>query len=258
AAAYGPFVDMTPDDYQRTIGVTLLGIVNTTHAALPHLQRSAGSLIVVGSISGRLPTPWLAAYTAAKYGVRGFARTLQIELRSLGIPVNVALIAPGPVDTPFWRRARTTDSRVMPRVLGAYRPEDVADEVMRAIGSARTERTVGGVLAIGALLDALAPNIALRTIGSVAKLGWLRRDDRPPQPADNLAAPSADAQLRIGFRSRPSALGKLRELHHGVGAVLRATASRGWADPPAADRRHARSSADAARRSDEVLGDRAR
>ena len=79
AAAYGPFAAMAVDDYKRTIDVALLGVLNTTHAALPHLERSGGALVVVGSIAGRVPTPWLAAYTAAKHGVRGFARTLSTE-----------------------------------------------------------------------------------------------------------------------------------------------------------------------------------
>jgi NAD(P)-dependent dehydrogenase (short-subunit alcohol dehydrogenase family) len=212
AAAYGPFVDMTPDDYRRTVDVVLLGTLNTAHVALAHLERSGGTLIVIGSISGRVPTPWLAAYTAAKHGVRGFVRTLQIELRALGSPVKVALIAPGPVDTPFWRRARTTDGRVMPRVLGAYRPQDVADEVMRAIASPRGERTVGGVTAWAGLLDAIAPNVAARVIGRLAKIGWHRRDKRAPQHEDHLTQPAAAAKLRLGFRSRPSILVRLRNL----------------------------------------------
>ena len=75
AAVYGPFADMAPDDYRRTIDITLLGMLNTAHAALPHLEPTGGTLVFVGSISGRLPTPWLSVYTAAKHGVRGFART---------------------------------------------------------------------------------------------------------------------------------------------------------------------------------------
>jgi NAD(P)-dependent dehydrogenase (short-subunit alcohol dehydrogenase family) len=212
AAAYGPFVDMTPDDYRRTIDITLLGMINTVHTALPHLQRSGGALVVVGSISGRLPTPWLAAYTAAKYAVRGFVRTLQIELNALDSPVKVALIAPGPVDTPFWRRGRTTDARVMPRVFGAYLPQDVAREVIRAISSSRTERSVGGLMAIAALLDAIAPNTTLRVMSRVAKIGWVHRDSRPIQRADSLTEPVTKARLRLGFRSRPSVLVRLRGL----------------------------------------------
>jgi NAD(P)-dependent dehydrogenase (short-subunit alcohol dehydrogenase family) len=49
AAAYGPFADMTVEDYERTVRVTLLGVLNTAHAALPQLSRSGGTLVVVSS-----------------------------------------------------------------------------------------------------------------------------------------------------------------------------------------------------------------
>lgn len=213
AAAYGPFIDMSVEDYRRTIDVALLGMLNTTHAALAHLEHTAGTLVVVGSIAGRLPTPWLAAYTAAKHGVRGFVRALSAELRALGSPVKLALVAPGPVDTPFWARARTVDGRLPPRLYGIYRPEDVAREVTRAITSPRTERSVGGLMAVVAFLDALAPNAMLRLLGVLAKPGWRKRDTRPPEPSDALREPATSAELHTTtLGSRPSVLVWLRDL----------------------------------------------
>ena len=213
AAAYGPFVAMSVDDYRRTIDVALVGNLNTTHAALPHLERTAGTLVVVGSIAGRIPTPWLAAYAAAKHGLRGFVRSLSAELRALGSPVKVALIAPGPVDTPFWARARTVDRRLPPRLYGIYKPEDVAREVTRAIYSPRTERTVGGLMATFAFLDAVAPNAMLRALGPLARPGWRKRHSRPFEPTDALTQPAVQAKLHSGpLGSRPSVLVRLREL----------------------------------------------
>lgn len=213
AAAYGPFVAMSVDDYRRTIDVALLGNLNTTHAALPHLERTAGTLVVVGSMAGRVPTPWLAPYAAAKHGLRGFVRSLSAELRALGSPVKVALVAPGPVDTPFWARARTVDRRLPPRLYGVYQPEDVAREVARAIGKPRTERTVGGLMAVFAFVDAIVPNATLRVLGPLARPGWRKRDSRPFEPSDALTEPAAQAKLHTqSLGSRPSVLVRLRNL----------------------------------------------
>lgn len=212
AAAFGPFREMSPDDYRRTIDITLLGTINTVHASLPHLERTAGTLVVVGSIAGRVPTPWLAAYTAAKHGVRGFVRTLRAELRALSSPVEVALVAPGPVDTPFWRHARSVDRRLPPKLPGVYRPEDVAAEVTRALLSPRSERSVGGLMALWALLDAIMPNTTLRLTGLFAKAGWRDRQSRPPSPRDGLVQPAKDARIEGGLLSRRSVLVKLRDL----------------------------------------------
>lgn len=211
AAAYGPFVEMEPADYVRTVETTLTGALHTAHAALPHLRRTAGTLVFVGSVAGRVPVPWLASYAAAKHGVRGFARSLRAELRALDVPVDVALVAPGPVDTPFWRHARTPDRRLPPKVVGAYRPEDVAAEVVRALHHPAAERTVGGVMAAWALVDAVAPRFALRLTAAVARHGWRNRQRRPTVASDALSGPVSSSDVEGGLPSRRSLLVKLRD-----------------------------------------------
>jgi short-subunit dehydrogenase len=211
AATYGPFIETEPGEYLRTVDITLHGALNTAHAALPHLRRTQGTLVFVGSVAGRVAVPWLGAYSAAKHGLRGFARSLRAELRALGVPVEVALIAPGPVDTPFWRHASTTDRRLPPRIAGAYRAEDVAAEVMRALERPRIERTVGGLMAAWVLFDAVAPRIALRLTGAGARLGWRRRERQPVDGTNALAGPVGSADVDGGLPARPSVLRKLRD-----------------------------------------------
>lgn len=211
AATYGPFTDMAPDDYRQTIDTTLVGVLNTARAALPHLAAASGTLVVVGSVAGRVPVPWLASYTAAKHGVRGFARALRAELRAGGIPVAVALVAPGPVDTPFWKRSRTTDGRLPPRLVGVYEPEAVAAEVVRSIRRPRAERTVGGLMTALAAADAVAPDLTVRALGLLARLGWRNRAERPTSPADGLARAAETPRVRGDLPARPSATGKVRD-----------------------------------------------
>jgi short-subunit dehydrogenase len=186
-------------------------VLNTAHAALPYLEREAGTLVVIGSIAGRVPTPWLAAYAAAKHGVRGFVRALHGELHAQGSPVRVALVAPGPVDTPFWQRARTTDRRRPPRLAGVYRADDVAREVERALEQPRPERFVGGLMAAWAFADAVAPRLALAATGRVARLGWRRRDRRPISRDDALHRPAGPSRTQGGLPNRPSLLVAVRD-----------------------------------------------
>ena len=130
--------------------------------------------------------------------------------------MDVALIAPGPVDTPFWRRARTPDRRLAPELRGAYRPEDVATEIVRAIATpGRTERTVGALMLPPIILDALFPNLTIAPLSVLARLGWRARAKRPPSDDDALAQPTVQARPRGGLTSRPSGLTRLRDLATG-------------------------------------------
>jgi NAD(P)-dependent dehydrogenase (short-subunit alcohol dehydrogenase family) len=212
AAAYGPFTEMTVDDYRGTVESALLGAMNTAHLALPALaDHGGGTLVFVGSVAARVPVPWLAAYASAKHGVRGFARSLAAELRALRVPVRIALVNPGPVDTPFWERVRTPDRRLPPKLAGVYSAEDVAAEIELALREEHPlERTVGGLMAAWALADALIPNVAVRLAGPAARLGWRRRSTRPISTGDALADPAGEARRSGDLPSRHSILTRLR------------------------------------------------
>jgi short-subunit dehydrogenase len=143
--------------------------------------------------------------------VRGFARSLSAELHALGIPVRVALVNPGPIDTPFWQRVKTPDRRLPPKLAGVYSAQDVAAEIELALrDDRRLERTVGGLMAAWEFADALAPNLSVRLTGPAAKLGWRRRHKRPLEPANALSEPAHDAERSGGLPSRHSMLTRLR------------------------------------------------
>lgn len=58
-------------------------------------SRQSGSIVNVGSVVGRVPTPWAGSYCASKAAVHAMSNTLQVELRPFG--VNVVLVVPGAV-----------------------------------------------------------------------------------------------------------------------------------------------------------------
>lgn len=85
---------LTPEDWQWVIGVNLLGTVETVRALLPLLRRSEDAhILFTGSMSSILAAPRLAAYTASKMAVLGFAETLRLELAPEGIGVTSILPA---------------------------------------------------------------------------------------------------------------------------------------------------------------------
>jgi NAD(P)-dependent dehydrogenase (short-subunit alcohol dehydrogenase family) len=85
-----------PAEWDRVMRVNLGGTFNVTRLAIPHLKRSrGGSIINMSSAAGRFGYPQRAAYSASKWGVVGFTKTLSMELGEFGIRANAIL--PGPV-----------------------------------------------------------------------------------------------------------------------------------------------------------------
>jgi NAD(P)-dependent dehydrogenase (short-subunit alcohol dehydrogenase family) len=91
-----PVDQMPPDAWDKVVAVNLTGMFDVTRLAIPHLKRSpAGVIIDLSSIAGRYGFANRSPYSATKWGVIGFTKTLAIELGEWGIRANA--IAPGAV-----------------------------------------------------------------------------------------------------------------------------------------------------------------
>lgn len=95
----GPFGAVPADDWERVIGVNLLGTAALIRAALPHLERTGGRIVTVASTLGLRALSDATAYCASKFGVVGFTRALAVELAGR---VGVTLLIPGGMSTGFF------------------------------------------------------------------------------------------------------------------------------------------------------------
>ncbi|HEY7136204.1 MAG TPA: SDR family oxidoreductase [Acidimicrobiia bacterium] len=105
-AVGGPIEYLPLDDWRRQFEVNVFGQLAVTRAALPLIRTagSAGRVVFIGSIGGRLSTPLLAPYDASKFALEAIAESLRHELRPSGI--KVVLVEPGGVKTPIWEKGR--------------------------------------------------------------------------------------------------------------------------------------------------------
>lgn len=118
------FVEHAPEDWQRIIGVNLVGTMNVTQAVVPHMIRAGGGRIVnFGSLAGKEGLAGITAYSAASGGVIAFTKALGRELVEHGVFVNC--VAPGPIDTDMIRDLG--EDAVM---------RMIADSPMKRLGSA--------------------------------------------------------------------------------------------------------------------------
>jgi len=107
-----PFVEMTEQDFDRTIDIDLKGVFLAGRWVVDHMkQRGGGRIINIASQLGIKGGSGLVHYVAAKAGVIGMTKAMALELAGENILVNA--IAPGPIDTPLlngvteeWKKAK--------------------------------------------------------------------------------------------------------------------------------------------------------
>jgi 2-hydroxycyclohexanecarboxyl-CoA dehydrogenase len=97
-----PFVDTTPEFWDRVIAINYRGPLNTTHAVLPSMiERQRGRIVSVASDAARVGSSLESIYAGAKGAVISFSKSVAREVARYGITVNV--VCPGPTDTPLIR-----------------------------------------------------------------------------------------------------------------------------------------------------------
>ena len=87
--------------WRSMVEVNLMGTIHVIEAFIPAMMaaRKPGAVVMVSSAAGLLGLPWHAAYSAAKFGIRGIAEVLRFDLAPYDIGVH--LVCPGAVDTPL-------------------------------------------------------------------------------------------------------------------------------------------------------------
>jgi len=110
----GPVLHQTVKDFRAQIEVNLIGAFAVTQAFAPllgadrTLQGKPGRIINITSLGGRIGSPFLSGYCAAKHGLEGLSESLRRELMLYGI--DVIIIGPGAVKTPIWDKAEQMDT----------------------------------------------------------------------------------------------------------------------------------------------------
>jgi NAD(P)-dependent dehydrogenase (short-subunit alcohol dehydrogenase family) len=92
------------DTFADIVNIHLTGAMRLATAFRPHLARSKGAIINIGSMYSYFGSPKIPGYTAAKTGIVGLTRSLAVSFAGDGIRVNC--IAPGWINTEISRGAR--------------------------------------------------------------------------------------------------------------------------------------------------------
>jgi NAD(P)-dependent dehydrogenase (short-subunit alcohol dehydrogenase family) len=103
AGPTGRVEEIAPADWDRCLAINITGQFNCARLAVPYLRKSKNASIVnLSSAAGRLGFPMRTPYSASKWAVVGFTKSLAMELGPVGIRVNA--IQPGIVEGERIRR----------------------------------------------------------------------------------------------------------------------------------------------------------
>ncbi len=141
--AHPGYVQEIPlDIYRQMMDIDYFGTVHVVKALLPGmLQRGSGHIVNICSAVGFVTGPGYAAYSPAKYAVRGFSDVLRAEVKPLG--VRVSLVFPPDTDTPqlaYERQLKTPelqqfsdDGGLGPIKFGLFSAEEVAKTILHGV-----------------------------------------------------------------------------------------------------------------------------
>jgi short-subunit dehydrogenase len=208
--AVGAFDETPMQAHEQVVQIDLLGYMRGAHAVLPYFKRQGkGVLVNLQSLGSWLPQPYAVAYSASKFGLRGFSEALRGELsRYPGI--HVCDVFPSFVDTPgVSHGANYTGGRVRP-AAPLLDPREVAAAVVSMARRPRNAVTLGVAAHVGRAAHAMLPGYGALT-ARVVEAAMRRATPVPRTDGALYQPPQGPRTIDGGWR---------RELAQGPGAAV--------------------------------------
>ena len=167
--AAGPLEEVPAEVNEDVIKINLLGYMHSAHTVLPYFkQQQQGILINNISVGGWFPTPYGAAYTASKFGIRGFSESLKGELSEYP-HIHICDLYPGFLDTPGMQHAANYTGKYLKPAPPVYDPYKVAKAVVQVINDPRPRTTIGATSTMLKLAFQLFPALTCKITSSVIR-----------------------------------------------------------------------------------------
>lgn len=187
---YATFEDATVAEMRRQVEVNYWGNVHGFKAALPRMKATGGGVVMsVASALADFAIPLQGTYCATKHALRALTEALRIELKAAGTPIDVVLIKPPSVDTPFFRHAKTKTGFAPRPVAPVYDPGVVANRMVRAAERPTREVMIGGAAQAFGLIHTLAPSLYEWHQARYGISGQLTDEPRSEDAPSNFDAP---------------------------------------------------------------------
>ncbi len=200
--AVGRFHETPMSAHEQVIRANLVGHMNDAHAVLPiFLEQGYGTFINMISLGGFVATPFAAAYSASKFGLRGFSEALRAELAGHS-GIHVCDVYPTFVDTPAIRHSANYIGRALSAPPPVYDPRRVAAAVVSLANHPRPKVIVGAPTHLVRFAHLVAPDATARLMARLME-AYFRWAPAARATDGNLFSPPAEAGgIEGNLRSR--------------------------------------------------------
>ena len=209
--AAGKLEDIPAEVNEAVIMTNLIGYVHGARAVLPYFKAQGyGILINNISIGAWLPTPYMAAYSASKFGLEGFTEALRGELRK-DPHIHVCNLYPGFLDTPGMQHSANYTGKQLTPSPPLTDPVDVARAVVRLIRNPCHTTTVGIFPHLMRLAYRTAPALTVNITGGLLET-YLKNAAETKNTPGNVLAPVAygtgahGGWIKTGLKPSPMTL----------------------------------------------------
>jgi short-subunit dehydrogenase len=198
-------LEQTPAEVQQeVIKTNLLGYMHGAYAVLPYFKEQGYGLLVNNiSVGGWFPTPYATAYSASKFGLRGFSESLKGELNDYP-HIHVCDLYPGFLDTPGLQHAANFTGHELKPAPPVYDPRKVARAVVSIVRHPRPSATIGAAALFLKLAHTFFPVISRNITAGVIR-GYLKKADITEYSSGNVLQPvEYGSGIDGGWRNTPA------------------------------------------------------
>jgi short-subunit dehydrogenase len=200
--AVGEYDKIPMHIHEQVIKTSLIGHMNGTYAVLPIFKsQTFGILINTISVGGWVPEPYAVAYTAAKYGLRGFSESLRCEMR-LHKHIKICDIFPAYIDTPGFQHGANYVGKVLKPVPPVFPAKRVAKTMVKLAKRPKNYSYVGETAKVYKKMNQVAPSLT-RSANSAMMENYFKRAKDAPITSGAVLNPVAEGTNVSGGWLKP-------------------------------------------------------
>jgi short-subunit dehydrogenase len=155
---YGKLMETSLEEARRLFDTNFWGVVNGCKVAVPAMRENGGAIINIGSVLSNVALPLQGVYSASKHAVKAYTDALRREVLAENLPLQITLIMPGAIDTPYPEHARSHIGQPM-HTPPVYSPQVAAQAILKCAETPTRELGVGSSSFLFPLIDRLFPKL---------------------------------------------------------------------------------------------------